>query len=65
MLGNLISIQARKSADLEVFLKLLRRLEIYDDILEYYRIERKIGEKEFRDKCQRSLAERRLLRNAA
>lgn len=65
LLGNLISIQARKGVEVAQFLKLLRQLDIYDDIIRYYRVERKIGEEEFRDKCQTALIKRRMLRNAA
>lgn len=65
MLGNLISIQARKSDDLETFVKLLRAAGIYQDIVDYYRVERKIDEIEFRERLQKSLIDRRRLRNAA
>ncbi len=65
MLGNLISIQARKTDNLESFIKLLRHAGVYDDILQYYRVERKMDEIEFRDKLAKSLKERRQLRNAA
>lgn len=65
LLGNFMSIYARKSDKIEGFFKQLRRLEVYDDILEYYRVERKIDETDFREKCERTLKERRMLRNAA
>ena len=65
ILGNLLSVMARKTDDVNQFFKLLRAAGIYQDLIDYYRVERKIDEIEFREKCEKALKERRLLRNAA
>lgn len=65
MLGNFMSIFARKSTDVNLFFEALRGAGLYHDIVECYRVMRKMDETEFREKCAKSLKERRLLRNAA
>lgn len=65
MVGNLISIAARQTSDVNFLLRELKKLHFYDDLIRYYRVERRIGEAELKERLQKALLLRRMLRNAA
>lgn len=65
MVGNLISITARQTSDVNFLIRELKKLHFYDDLMRYYRVERRVGEVELRERLKKSLLLRRMLRNAA
>lgn len=62
--GNALSMFARHTDDVIVFIKALRAMGVYDTIVDVYR-SHKVGETELRERWAKGLRDRRLLRNAA
>lgn len=65
IIGNLITVYARQGADHKHFMTQLKGFSWYPDFLRHLHVNRRMGESEFRQKVEKELLRRRLVKNAA